>query len=77
MEAADIRAKALRDQIEATENELRILREQLAEIEEKPAVKDGDAPQEKADADRWPLSPEEYLRYGRQMIVPSIGIQGE
>ncbi len=25
---------------------------------------------------RWPLRGEEYRRYGRQMIVPSVGIQG-
>jgi len=25
---------------------------------------------------RWPLKAEEYKRYGRQMIVPKIGIQG-
>jgi adenylyltransferase/sulfurtransferase len=25
---------------------------------------------------KWPLSPEEYKRYGRQMIVPNIGLQG-
>jgi hypothetical protein len=31
----------------------------------------GDAPERK-----WPLSQEEYSRYGRQMIVPSVGIQG-
>jgi hypothetical protein len=26
---------------------------------------------------KWPLTPEEYSRYGRQMIVSSIGIQGK
>ena len=25
---------------------------------------------------RWPLSAEEYIRYGRQMILPEIGLQG-
>lgn len=25
---------------------------------------------------KWPLSAEEYTRYGRQMIVPSVGLQG-
>lgn len=26
---------------------------------------------------RWPLAAEEYSRYGRQMILPEIGLQGE
>ena len=25
---------------------------------------------------RWPLHPDEYRRYGRQMIMPEIGLQG-
>lgn len=25
---------------------------------------------------RWPLSPGEYTRYGRQMIMPEIGLEG-
>lgn len=24
----------------------------------------------------WPLDPEEYKRYGRQMIMPEIGLEG-
>ena len=27
-------------------------------------------------ARKWPLLAEEYRRYGRQMIVPQIGLQG-
>jgi len=26
--------------------------------------------------DDWPLSPDEYLRYGRQMIMPEWGLGG-
>jgi adenylyltransferase/sulfurtransferase len=26
---------------------------------------------------RWPLEPTEYRRYGRQLIMPEIGLQGE
>lgn len=25
----------------------------------------------------WPLDPDEYLRYGRQMIMPEWGLSGE
>ena len=25
---------------------------------------------------KWPLHPEEYKRYGRQMIMPEIGLEG-
>ena len=28
------------------------------------------------DAWRWPLEAEEYTRYGRQMIMPEVGLQG-
>ena len=26
---------------------------------------------------QWPLAPEEYRRYGRQLIMPEIGLQGQ
>ena len=29
------------------------------------------------DASKWPLELDEYQRYGRQMIVSNIGIQGQ
>lgn len=36
------------------------------------------APSEKiAATGRWPLEPHEYKRYGRQLIMPEIGLQGE
>jgi adenylyltransferase/sulfurtransferase len=25
----------------------------------------------------WPLEAEEYIRYGRQMVMPEVGLQGE
>lgn len=31
---------------------------------------------EKRSDKKWPLSAEEYKRYGRQMIVPTVGLQG-
>lgn len=30
-----------------------------------------------AETGRWPLEPNEYKRYGRQLIMPEIGLQGK
>lgn len=30
-----------------------------------------------SEARRWPLEPTEYKRYGRQLIMPEIGLQGK
>ena len=82
MESANASAEALRKQIAATEAELSRLKAQLAQVEagavtqkiESMSVADCLVTQ---DEDRkWPLLAEEYKRYGRQMIVPSVGIQG-
>jgi adenylyltransferase/sulfurtransferase len=81
MESVNASAEALKRQIEATEAELAMLKDQLAEVEAR-------AVQQKINGlsigketlhpvtQKWPLLPEEYKRYGRQMIVPSIGIKG-
>lgn len=81
------KAKALREQIIATEEELQRLKEQLASVEAQNDTEDIQASVETltvqddentvvSGSSKWPLSSEEYKRYGRQMIVPSIGIQG-
>jgi adenylyltransferase/sulfurtransferase len=82
MEAAKISADALRNQIAATEKQLQELKIQLAGLEVKDEA-DGQPDRDahlKESRDRniskWPLTQEEYNRYGRQMIVSSIGIQG-
>jgi len=73
MEAANASAEALKKQIKDTEEQLLRLKEQLAiwELSEHT-----DSLPIRDPVTHWPLSPEEYKRYGRQMIVPSIGIQG-
>lgn len=68
---------SLRTQIAATEAKLADLKREL-EIAEQAAASHN---QNAADAEggserRWPLLDEEYRRYGRQMIVPQLGIQG-
>lgn len=81
MDAATLSADSLRKQIAATEEDLRRLKEQLASVEAQTSVEkslDGFSLREPSPVTegRWPLSAEEYKRYGRQMIVPDVGIQG-
>lgn len=73
METANNSAEALRHQILATEEELKRLKDQLSKIEAKTDLENYDP----VTQSKWPLSAEEYQRYGRQMIVPNIGIQGK
>lgn len=64
-------AGTLRKQIAETEAQLNKLREQLSQVE--ALAKDK---HENPVTQKWPLSQEEYKRYGRQMIIPSIGLKG-
>ena len=84
MDSANASAEALRKQIQATETKLFSLKAQLAQVEAVPvptqkienlSVVDGGLVTQNGER-KWPLLPEEYKRYGRQMIVPSVGIQG-
>jgi adenylyltransferase/sulfurtransferase len=74
-------AETLRDLILQTEQRLDDLKNKLAEVERRGYSNgvSGEEPNELEGLkdSKWPLTPEEYLRYGRQMIVPSIGIQGQ
>lgn len=81
MDAATQSAEALKRQIATTEEELKRLKEQLAVIEPQSSIEEavdglelGAGP---VTTGKWPLELDEYKRYGRQMIVPNIGIQGE
>lgn len=83
MEMARKSADQLREQIIKAEEELRALKEQLAQVDEQ-TLDPGPVPswkeQEKENgtpAWKWPLSAEEYERYGRQLILPSVGIHGQ
>lgn len=80
MESENDEAQALRQLILATELRLENLKEELAKVETR-GPRHGRAEErpdelESLKDSKWPLTAEEYLRYGRQMIVPSIGIQG-
>lgn len=70
----------LRAQISKTEVELQQLRTQLAGLEASPSE---EAPIHNHEARKlpqewkWLLREEEYARYGRQLILPSMGIKGQ
>ncbi|KAE8350829.1 hypothetical protein BDV28DRAFT_30147 [Aspergillus coremiiformis] len=76
---------SLRAQIAATEAQLAGLKREL-ESAEQEAIK-ARAPDalnlaptvsnQCSEKRRWPLLDEEYRRYGRQMIVPQVGLQGQ
>ena len=81
---------SLREQIASCEGQLKHLRQQLAEAE-KLATSDADDQngtarqyfnEASASETRWtrsctrPLELEEYRRYGRQLIMPEVGLSG-
>jgi adenylyltransferase/sulfurtransferase len=75
MEDIDTKCAALRAQIVATESQLSALKQEL-EVAEK--LRGESVPTSSEYSERkWPLSAEEYQRYGRQMIVSQIGLPGE
>ncbi|KAF7906813.1 hypothetical protein EAF00_001091 [Botryotinia globosa] len=82
MNSAEEKASALRRQIADAETQLASLKLQLLSIEGKnDNSKDAEVTEEESlvthDESKWPMSLEEYKRYGRQMIVPDIGIRGQ
>ncbi|ELR02119.1 Urmylation protein [Pseudogymnoascus destructans] len=81
MESENDEARALRQLILATELRLENLKEELAEVETRgPRIGRREERPDELESlkhSKWPLTAEEYLRYGRQMIIPSIGIQGQ
>ncbi len=82
METATGSAEILRQEISKAETKLQELKDLLAKVEahsEAESQPNSNMPVEDKkieDVRKWPLTQEEYSRYGRQMIVSSIGIQG-
>ncbi|KAB8078838.1 hypothetical protein BDV29DRAFT_187726 [Aspergillus leporis] len=76
---------SLRAQIAATEAQLAGLKRELENAEQvalKARAQDVPNPTATVSSQfnekrRWPLLDEEYRRYGRQMIVPQMGLQGQ
>lgn len=83
MDSADERAAQLRQQIARAEVELQALKEQLAQVESAQQEKHGGPGTthtgggDGTAAWKWPLSAAEYERYGRQLILPHVGINGK
>lgn len=83
MENLEQTCASLRAQIAATEAQLAGLKreleiaEQAAEVKAQSTTRTITAEDGKTNETReWPLLSEEYKRYGRQMIVPQLGLQG-
>ncbi|RMJ27436.1 hypothetical protein PHISP_01692 [Aspergillus sp. HF37] len=78
MDNLDQTCASLRAQIAATESELARLKRDLQSAEQGAASATNGETRNNATGKRnWPLLPEEYRRYGRQMIVPQLGLQGQ
>ncbi len=73
MSGSNSAAQVLRHRIQNLETELKDLKKQLLETEAEEAPHSSVDP---AGEWTWPLASEEYQRYGRQMIMPEIGLQG-
>ena len=91
MDPAPVGAESLRFQIAALEAQLSDLRAQLLDIESEdsalsPALSlqnkktctEASSPRgsEEEDIGKWPLDVDEYKRYGRQLIMPEVGLVG-
>ncbi|KAI0863765.1 adenylyltransferase [Xylaria cubensis] len=87
MDTVTSKIERLKAQISKTEEELQQLKTQLAELETSPPTPTPAPTTPEAQAQcqatgasqewKWPLKEEEYARYGRQLILPSVGIQGQ
>lgn len=77
MEPAEKSAEQLRSQITKAETELRSLREQLARVEAEEDRQKSCAQGNGHPVWKWPLGRSEYERYGRQLILPQVGIGGQ
>lgn len=81
--------ETLRSQIIRVENQLADLKVKLVEAEtsaltishlggsSRPDIREKEVAISKLDdRGRWPLDTNEYKRYGRQLIIPEIGLKG-
>lgn len=59
------------------ESDLARLKEELAQVEVAGEKGKSEADDVEVDGWKWPLSAQEYDRYGRQLILPNVGIHGE
>lgn len=62
--------------VERTEKDLIRLRKDLARVE----AEEQEARKQEAETKKpwkWPLEEDEYSRYGRQLILPGVGVEGK
>ncbi|GAP90416.1 putative molybdenum cofactor synthesis protein [Rosellinia necatrix] len=78
------RIEQLRTQISRAEDELLKLKTQLAELEASAQPPSPESQQQGGHPTatrpgewKWPLKEEEYARYGRQLVLPAVGIGGQ
>ncbi|KAL4865493.1 hypothetical protein BDV12DRAFT_149276 [Aspergillus spectabilis] len=82
MKDLETKCAFLRTEIVATEAQLAKLKRDLQDAEDAALTSrfqntTTNATTELRSKHKWPLSNEEYRRYGRQMIVPQVGLQGQ
>ena len=63
--------------IEAIESQLSELREELKKLDNPTNHACMPVTTSLAAETKWPLDADEYRRYGRQMIIPEIGLEGD
>ncbi|KAF2453394.1 molybdenum cofactor [Lineolata rhizophorae] len=69
----DTTIHTLREEIASCETRLAELRTQLAAAEARSQTES----RNEQKARKWPLEKDDYKRYGRQLILPEIGLQGQ
>lgn len=80
MAEAEKKVETLREKIRVKEKELQELKSQLANLEVSADINTTSTVKTDlviGEPPKWPLLPEEYKRYGRQMIVPRVGLKGD
>ncbi|XDG07216.1 hypothetical protein ABKA04_006831 [Annulohypoxylon sp. FPYF3050] len=87
MDSISDKAEQLRHKITQAEKELQDLRRQLSELESSTpnpklnqgfgSTSDYNHVTKTVTEWKWPLREEEYSRYGRQLILPTVGIKGQ
>ena len=72
--ALELQLSALRDQLEKAERQIQL---EQTTVPLGPSQMHNASQEIAADAKKdWPLELDEYKRYGRQMILPEIGLPG-
>lgn len=72
----DAKVESLQNEISQCESRLAALKQELAETEARQNQRLNGQKTVAPAPPRWPLSLDEYERYGRQMILPEIGLEG-